>query len=64
MDRIFLSRNEAAIAMSISLRFLDALISDGRIDHVKVGKRTLIPLGSMKQLGRNSQSETAIPAQT
>jgi excisionase family DNA binding protein len=41
---------EAAIALSIGRSFLYSLISEGRVETRKLGKRTVIPAASLHRL--------------
>ena len=53
-EKILLSRKDAADAMSVSLRKLDYLIAEGKIQGVvKIGKRTLIGRAALEKFARN-----------
>ena len=51
MDQILISRQDAAKALSISVRSLDYLIAQGKVPVRKVGKRILIPRVALERFG-------------
>jgi len=52
MNVAFFSRNEAAVALSISVRLLDYLRSRGELAAVKIGRRVLIPRAEVERFVR------------
>jgi excisionase family DNA binding protein len=46
---LLVNRETAADLLSISLRSLDYLISNGKLSTKKLGRRTLIPYGSLAE---------------
>ena len=55
MDQIFVSRQDAAKALSISVRSLDYLIALGKIPVRKLGKRTLILRTALEKFARSPE---------
>ena len=56
MEQILVSRQEAAKALSISVRSLDYMIARGELPARKLGKRTLIPRAALEKFARNPES--------
>lgn len=52
MDRLLHSRKEAAYMLSISLRKLDTLLSQKRLNTIKLDGRVLIAAGELKRFAR------------
>ena len=52
IDQILLSREDAAKALSISVRKLDYLIASNEIVCRRVGRRTLVPVTALKAFAR------------
>jgi len=56
MDQILVSRQDAAKALSISVRGLDYMIAQGKIPVRKLGKRTLIPRAALERFARSPEA--------
>ena len=50
MEPIFASINETAKALSLGRTSIYALINEGRLESVKLGRRTLIKVESIRRL--------------
>ena len=50
--RLLLSKRESAVALGISLRTLEILISVKELKSVRVGRRRLIPRGELERFAR------------
>ena len=61
MEPILLSRRDACKMLSISLRKLDYLISSDQITVRRIGKRVLIPPGSLKAFARGDDPRRHSP---
>jgi excisionase family DNA binding protein len=60
MSQIFMSREETARALRLSLRTVDSLILRGDISVRRVGRRVLIPADEVKRFATNlSNSDSA-----
>lgn len=55
MEQILVSRQDAAKALSVSVRSVDYMISRGELPARKLGKRTLIPRASLEKFARGSE---------
>jgi excisionase family DNA binding protein len=53
MDKLLLSRNEAAELLNLSTRSVDYLVAEGRLPSRKFGKRRLIPRDAVERIARN-----------
>jgi hypothetical protein len=52
VQKLLYSRRDAAFALSISIRSLDYLIANKELKFRKLGKKVLIPAGSLTQYAR------------
>ena len=52
MDKLLLTRNEAAEALNLSPRSIDYLVSIGRLTSRKFGKRRLIPREAVEHFAK------------
>jgi excisionase family DNA binding protein len=50
MDRLAYSINETASALSMGRTSIYALIKEGRLETVKLGRRTLVKVDSLRRL--------------
>lgn len=50
MDKIAVSKAEAARLLSLSNRTVDRRLADGSIRHVKIGGRVVIPVAELERL--------------
>ncbi len=50
MDKILATRTEAAEALGLSVRAIDYLLAQGRLQSRKIGKRRLIPRAAIESL--------------
>jgi len=53
MDKLLLTRSEAAAALSLSTRSVDHLVATGRLLSRKLGKRRLIPREAVERLAKS-----------
>ena len=56
-EKFLLSREDAAQALSISLRALDYLIANKILPIRRIGTRVLIPLAALKQFARGDHPQ-------
>ncbi len=61
-DQLLVSRKEAAKALSISLRKLDAMISSQEIPSRRIGRRRLVPVASLRQFAKQGPISREGPA--
>jgi excisionase family DNA binding protein len=61
MEPILFSRKQAASLLSISLRGLDYLLSQGKLRARRVGKRVLIPRQEIERFARSDHPEPIVP---
>lgn len=59
-DQILLSRKQAAVALSVSLRTLDSLISSKQILVRRIGRRCLIPWRALEQFARHDHANVSL----
>jgi excisionase family DNA binding protein len=52
MDKLLLTRNEAAEVLNLSTRSIDYLVAEGQLPSRKLGKRRLIPRGAVEQMAK------------
>lgn len=62
MDKLLLTRNEAAVALSLSTRSIDYLVSIGKLASRKFGKRRLIPRDAVERLAKQG-CDRIVPVQ-
>jgi len=53
MDKLLLSRNEAAELLNLSTRSVDYLLAEGRLPSRKLGKRRLIPRDAVEKIAKS-----------
>ncbi len=58
VDKLLYSRADAAFALSISIRSVDYLISEGKLSTRRIGRKTLIPVGDVRRFARADHPET------
>ena len=56
MEQILVSRQDAAKALSVSVRSVDYMIARGELPARKLGKRTLIPRAALERFARNPET--------
>jgi hypothetical protein len=61
MDKLLYGREEAAGLLSLSLRAIDYLISKGEIKTRKVGGRTLITIGALREFAGRDHPDRLTP---
>lgn len=52
MDKLLLTRIEAAVILNLSTRSIDYLLSEGRLPSRKLGKRRLIPRDAVEKIAK------------
>jgi hypothetical protein len=57
-QRLLYSRNEAACQLSISVRSLDYLISGKELETRRIGKKVLVPHGSLSRFAQANHYES------
>ena len=60
MDKILVTRAEAARALGLSLRAIDYLLAGGKLATRKVGRRRLIPRSELERFARRDH-ESIVP---
>ena len=60
LEPILLSRKQAASLLSISLRGLDYLLSQGKLRTRRIGKRVLIPRQEIDRFARGDHPEPIV----
>ena len=63
MEQILVSRQDAAKALSVSVRSVDYMIARGELPARKLGKRTLIPRAALEKFARGSEAATGAERQ-
>jgi len=53
MDKLLLTRNEAAAVLNLSTRSIDYLLAQGRLKSRKFGKGRLIPREAVERIAKN-----------
>jgi excisionase family DNA binding protein len=53
MDKLLLTRDEAAAILNLSTRSIDYLLAEGRLVSRKLGKRRLIPREAVERIAKN-----------
>ena len=61
MSEIFMTREETAKALRLSLRTVDSLIMRGEIGVRRIGRRVLIPTKEVKRFAGGSTPRTDLP---
>jgi excisionase family DNA binding protein len=59
-SKMFYSRREAAIALSLGVRTIDVLIKTGQLAATRVGRRVLVPVEALQAFGRKTLPVVAI----
>ncbi len=57
VEKLLYSRADAAVALSISIRSVDYLISVGKLSIRRIGRKTLIPVGDVRRFARADHPE-------
>lgn len=57
LERLLYSRADAAAALSISIRSVDYLISEGKLSTRRIGRKTLIPVGDVRRFARSDHPD-------
>jgi excisionase family DNA binding protein len=61
VEKLLYSRKDAAQALSISIRSLDYLISNGQLPTRRIGKKVLVPAAALRQFARGDHPDTLRP---
>lgn len=61
MEKLLVSRKEAAVVLSISLRAIAYLIAERRLKTRKIGGRTLIAVEDLKKFTSQDQQGGMVP---
>ncbi len=64
MSEIFMTREETAKALRLSLRTVDSLISLGQLGVRRIGRRVLIPTDEFKRFATNLSNHDDSPIQS
>lgn len=64
MDKILVSKKEAAAALSVSLRTIENLIARKQLEARRIGRRRLIPRASLEKLARRDVPGPTLEAGT
>ncbi|MFO0921211.1 MAG: helix-turn-helix domain-containing protein [Pirellulales bacterium] len=56
-NKRYVSRKEFAKATGLGVRTVDRMITQGRLEHSKQGRRVLIPVNEMSRLGNNQAAQ-------
>ncbi len=62
LEPLFVSRKDAAEALSISLRAVAYLIANGDLKTRKIGGRTLIPVDDLRRFARSDHRGPIVPS--
>ena len=54
VQKLFLSRREAAVAIGLSLRTIDTLVATKQLLVKRVGRRVLIPIAEIEKFARKN----------
>ena len=57
IEKLLYSREDAAAALSISIRSVDYLIAEGKVTTRRIGRKILIPAGDIKRFARADHPE-------
>ena len=52
MDRLLVSRKNAALALGVSVRTVDYLIEQKELESRRIGRRRLVPRASLERFAR------------
>ncbi|HMK29503.1 MAG TPA: helix-turn-helix domain-containing protein [Terriglobales bacterium] len=63
MDKLLLTRAEAAVALGLSTRAIDYLVHQGRLPSRKLGKRRLIPVSAVEAFARRDHARISPEAE-
>jgi len=55
MPKLLVTRREAAETLSLSIREVDRLVSTGKLNSRRVGRRRLIPLETLRRFASSSE---------
>jgi excisionase family DNA binding protein len=61
LQKVLLSKKEAAQALSISLRSLEYLIARKELSTRRVGKRVLVPMAVLHKFAQHDHAESLAP---
>ena len=61
MDKVLVTRTEAAEALGLSVRAIDYLLAQGKLQSRKIGKRRLIPRAAIESFARRDQARIVPP---
>jgi excisionase family DNA binding protein len=64
LEPLLLTRRQAASYLSLSLRSVDYLLQQKRLNARRVGKRVLIPRAECERFARTDQKQSIVPVQT
>jgi excisionase family DNA binding protein len=62
LQKVLLSKKEAAQALSISVRSLEYLIARKELSTRRVGKRVLVPMAVLHKFARHDHTESLAPS--
>ncbi len=62
IEPLFVSRNDTAKALAISVRAVDYLIADGRLKTRKIGGRVLIAVAELRRFAARDHNDVMVPA--
>lgn len=57
IEKLLYSREDAAIALSISIRSVDCLIAERKLTTRRIDRKTVIPAGDIKRFARADHPE-------
>jgi excisionase family DNA binding protein len=57
IEKLLYSREDAAAALSISIRSVDYLISEGKLSTRRIGRKTLIPVSDIRRFAHSDHPE-------
>ena len=60
MERLLLSKKEAAVALGISVRTVEYLIASKQLDARRIGRRRLVPRTALEKLARRDVHNPAL----
>lgn len=62
IEKLLVTRQEAARALSVSIRAIDYLIHIGKLPSRKLGKRRLVPISALENFARHDCSRISSEA--